>query len=191
MISLNEAKYRQSGATLFTAMIILLLLTMLVIGMFYYSKSNLQVAANMQQRNEVIDAAQNVVEQAISSSNFFTNPSSVFTSSCTTANTLCVDTNGDGIQDITVTLTPIPSCKRIQALQNSALDISNSEDLGCIVGVQQNFGVVGAASDVSMCANSLWEVTALANDAITQSQGSVTQGVAVRIAADDASASCP
>jgi Tfp pilus assembly protein PilX len=184
-------KRYQFGATLFTSMIILVLLTMLVVGMFYYSKSNLQIVANMQQRGEALDAAQSVVERAISSSTFFTSPTAVFTSTCTTANTLCIDTNGDGIQDITVTLTPTPSCKRIQALQNAALDLSNTEDLGCVVGVQQNFGVVGASSDASMCANSLWEVSALANDAITQSQASVTQGIAVRIAADDASASCP
>ncbi len=181
----------QHGATLLVSMIMLILMTLLVVSMFYFGKGNLQIVANMQQQHEVVSAAQGTVERAISSSLFFTNPSSVFPTPCTTANTLCVDSNNDGVADITVVLTPVPSCIKVQTILNSALDLSNSEDLGCTVGVQQSFGVAGATSGNSMCASSTWEITAVANDAVTEAQASVTQGVSVRIATDDASLSCP
>ncbi|MES2206272.1 MAG: hypothetical protein V4525_05670 [Pseudomonadota bacterium] len=181
----------QQGATLLVSMIMLVLITLLVVSMFYFGKGNLQVVANMQQQQEVVSAAQSTLESAISSTLFFTNPSSVFPTPCATANTLCVDSNGDGIADITVTLTPAPACIKVQALLNSTLDLSDDDDLGCTVGVQQSFGVAGATSGNSMCANSVWEVTAVANDAVTEAQAYVTQGISVRVASDDAATSCP
>jgi len=190
----NQMKFEirlQQGATLLVSMIMLILITLLVVSMFYFGKGNLQVVANMQQQHEVVSAAQSTLESAISSTLFFTNPSSVFPTPCTTANTLCVDSNGDGTADITVTLTPTPACIKVQALLNSALNLSDEEDLGCTVGVQQSFGVAGATSGNSMCANSVWEVTAVANDVVTEAQAYVTQGISVRVASDDAATSCP
>jgi Tfp pilus assembly protein PilX len=182
---------KQMGITLVVVMVILVLMTLLAISVFYFGKGSMQSSANMQQRNEVLSAANSVVEQALSSTLFFSSPSSVFPVPCATPNTLCVDTNGDSTSDIVVTLSPVPSCIKVQTISNDSLDLSNSDDLGCTMGVQQSFGVVGATSASSMCANSVWEITAVASDSITQAQAFVTQGVSVRIAADDASSFCP
>jgi Tfp pilus assembly protein PilX len=188
----NDVRIRlQKGATLFVGLIMLLLTSIVVMSLFYFGKGNLQIEANMQQRNEVLGAAQSTVETAISSTLFFTNPSNIFPVYCQTANTLCIDANADGVPDITVALTPTPSCIKVQAIQNFNLDLSNTEDLGCSIGVQQNYGIAGAVTNNSMCADSVWEITANASDTVTQAQAFVTQGIAVRIPLDSSAVSCP
>lgn len=190
-MKMSNSLLPQRGATLFIAMIMLLLMTILTITVFQMGKSNLQIVGNMQQRNEALSAAQSVIEQALSSTLFFSSPSAVFVSPCSSANTQCVDTNGDGVADVTVTLTPNPTCTKVQTIKNSALDLSKSDDLGCAVGSQQSFGVVGTTNGDSMCADSLWEINAVATDSVTQAQAQVTQGVSVRVSTDSTSASCP
>jgi Tfp pilus assembly protein PilX len=177
--------HRQRGVTLVVALIMLVLLTLLALTSFNVSKSNLQVVSNMQQRDEAIAAAREVIEETISSTRFFDTPGDVLANPCGGPNQRCIDTNGDGTPDVTVALTPPPACIKGQSIKTSELDVAIEDDAGCTLGVQQNFGTAGASTGNSECANSVWEVTAVATDATTQAAVTVTQGISVRVASDD------
>ncbi len=182
---------RQQGVTLVVALVMLVLLTLLALTSFNLGKSNLQVVSNMQQRDEGIAAAREVIEETVSNTRFFVSPANALASPCGAANTRCVDSNGDGVPDVTVALSPPPTCVKAQAVKNSDLDLANAEDAGCSVGAAQNFGVAGAVTGNSECANSVWEINAVATDNATQASVTVTQGVAVRVARDDIATNCP
>lgn len=183
--------HRQRGVTLVVALIMLVLLTLLALTSFNVGKSNLQVVSNMQQRDETIAAAREVIEETISSTRFFSSPNNVLLNPCGGPNQRCIDSNGDGVPDVTVALTPPPTCVKAQAIKNTDLDMANSEDAGCSLGAAQNFGVAGAVTGNSECANSVWEINAVATDNGTQASVTVTQGVAVRVARDDIATNCP
>ena len=188
--------HRQHGATLIVALIILILLTLFAVTSFNLGKSSLQTVGNAQSRNEAMAAAQQAVEEAVSTTRLFQTPNAVIlngVASCNdgAANTKCVDVNGDDTPDITVTLTPTPTCISATPILNSALNPSLPNDAGCAIQAGQGFGVAGANTGGSLCSDSLWEVNAVAQDNITGAQYTVTQGIGVRVANDDVSATCP
>jgi Tfp pilus assembly protein PilX len=188
----RPAPARQRGFTLIVALVMLLLVTMLAMTSFNLGKTNMQVVSNMQHRNEAIAAADQTLEEVISSTQFFTTPTDALPSPCNgTANTRCVDSNGDGKPDVTVTITPAPKCVKAQAIKNTALDMSKAEDVGCALGAGQSFGVAGSVTGDSLCEDSVWEVNAVAADAVTEAQVQLTRGIAVRVAKDDVATSCP
>lgn len=182
----------QRGMTLIMALIMLMVLTMLALTSFNLGKANLHIVSNMQQRDEAIAAAREVLEETISTTRLFENPTNVLLNPCGVANTRCVDTNGDGTPDLTVVLSP-PTCVMAQAILNSDLNVGVAEDdLECTVGSGNDaMGTVGSASGASLCANSVWDVTAQATDNVTQAQVQVTQGIAVRVPATAVATSCP
>lgn len=181
----------QRGMTLVVALIMLILLTLLALTSFNLGKSNLQIVSNMQQRQETVAAAREVLEETISSTRFFTTPNNTLLNPCGEANVRCIDTNGDGVTDVKVALTPPPACVKAQPIMNSELDLSKADDAGCSVGATQNFGVAGAVTGNSECSNSLWDITAVATDQATKASVTVTQGVTVRVAKDDIATNCP
>ena len=63
---MHLAKNRQSGATLVTALIMLIMLTMLVVSGIRSSNTNLRIAGNMQMQEEAAAAAQQAIERVIS-----------------------------------------------------------------------------------------------------------------------------
>jgi hypothetical protein len=65
----------------------------------------------------------------------------------------------------------------IQPIPVTALDFTNPQDAGCLIGASQNFGVAGSASNNSMCANSVWDTRASVNNA----KYIVNEGTAVRV----------
>lgn len=182
---------RQHGITLVTALIMLLLLTILALTSFSLGNSNLRAVGNMQRREQALAAARQVLEETISSSRFATTPGDAIANPCGAPNVRCVDTDADGKAGIKVTLSPPPSCSKVQPIKNSDLNMSDSEDVGCAVGTNQSFGVAGATDGNSDCDNSVWDVNAVATDAATQATVKVTQGVAIRIARDDVASNCP
>jgi Tfp pilus assembly protein PilX len=184
-------RHRQRGMTLVTALIMLVLLTLLALTSFNLGKSNLQIVSNMQQRDEATAAAREVIEETISNTRFFVTPNNILVNPCGAPNQRCVDTNGDGKNDVQVAITPAPKCVKAPIIKNSALDIAKREDADCSMGSAQNFGVAGAVDGNSACADSIWEVSAVATDIDTSAKVKVTQGVAVRVARDDVTNNCP
>src|SRR6202030_872219 len=111
-------------------------------------KSSMQIVGNFQHKNEALAAAQEAIEQALSTTRLITNPGTIFLTPCTsppaTNNCLDVDVNGDGVIDIVVNLTPQPTCVKAQIVPNAQLNFANAEDLACSIGPQQGtFGIGG------------------------------------------------
>lgn len=98
-------KNGQRGATLLVGLVMLVVLTLLVVSAMRSSTVNLRIAGNMQAKAEAAAAAQQAVEQVISSSTIFYAPAS---------QTIAVDINHDGTADYTVKIDP-PSCLKMTA----------------------------------------------------------------------------
>lgn len=178
---------RQGGSTLVIALIMLVLLTLFATSSFNTAKTNLMVVGNMQSTTEASNVAQQTIETVISTTQFITSPSNAIANPCGgTPNTLCVDINGDSINDYTTVLTPQPNCVYVKAIKNSELNLSNSEDLGCSAGQQQTLGVAGSTSGDSLCSSTVWEVSAKTT-ATTGASSTVVQGIGIRVSNDDAS----
>ncbi len=187
---------KQRGFSLLISLIILLLMTLLAVTSFHMGNSQTTVVANAQHKNEGVDAAMQAIEIVVNSSNFTQNPAAAITNSnCTTGggnNTWCVDSNGDGVQDFTVTLPVAPKCVEATPILNSQLSMTNPDDLACSSGTQQNFGVAGpTGTGNSLCANSIWEIAAQAVDTATETNVTVTQGISMRIPTTAMTNNCP
>ena len=74
MLSLNKT---QRGATLITALIMLIVLTLLVVSGIRSSSTNLRIAGNMQMQAEATAAAQQAIENVLSATPFVTTPQTV------------------------------------------------------------------------------------------------------------------
>jgi hypothetical protein len=181
---------RQRGATMVVALIMLLLLTLVAVTSLNMSKSSLQIVGNLQGRSQNMVTANGVSEQVISTTQFFTNPAATINVNGAWANSTTVDVYGDGKMMLPVTVTP-PRCIAAQPIPVTALVLTNRDDLGCSRGVAQNFGVAGADTAASLCANSTWDISTQANDTVTNAAATIVQGVAVRIPIDDQQTACP
>lgn len=183
---------RERGITLVTALIMLVLLTLIALTTFNVGKSNLQIVSNMQQRDEAGAAAREVIEEVISNTRFTITPGHALAEPCDgVPNQRCVDTNGDATPDVKVAITPAPKCVMAPVIRNTALDLSRQEDLVCSMGASQAFGVAGAVDGASACADSVWEINVVATDLETEAEVEVNQGVSVRVARDDVTNNCP
>jgi hypothetical protein len=162
----------QRGATLLVTLIILILMTLMLISAFKLNKGNSQIVGNMQQRNQVQVAAQNQVENIISNIDF--------TKAAGVKATTSASINGSGNNDITIESTP--TCLSIIPIPASALDPTNDDDIGCMQGNAQSFGITGTTNAISsLCSDALWDINAIATDNMSKAQVSVNQGTAVRV----------
>lgn len=183
---------RQTGATLLVAMIMLVLITLVVINTVNLGSGSIQTVSNMQFRNQATAAAEEALQEAISSTRFFNTPSTVYTTPCDGSyNAKCFDTNSDGVNDITVTLTRDPTCVQARVINNSELDMTIQDMANCAVQADQRDFGLGASTDRSLCAQSIWELQAAASDLVTQANAVVTQGVSVTVKTDAVDTSCP
>lgn len=179
----------QQGIVLPVALIMLVMMLLIAVVSFNMGRQNTIIAGNMQHKAEVVSSANQAVEEVISKTTFITNPNAALPD-----NKVSYDVNGDGTKDVTVTLSPPPCVKKAQVIKNAELSVSNLNDAACIVGAAQNLGVEGAATGNSLCAHTVWEINAVATDDVTGAEATVTTGVGVRVAADDATnpaSTCP
>jgi Tfp pilus assembly protein PilX len=183
---MNSPSSRQQGAALIVSLIMLILISLLAVASFRLGKSDLQIVGNMQQRKQALSAAQQTVEQVISTIQFTVTPTNALPNPCGLPNKACVDVNGDGVTDVNVNVLVL--CKAIQPILNSQLNWNIQNDRGCIVQVNQGNGVVGATTGISLCSNSVWDTQATATDTVTNAQYVIDQGVGVRVPSSDV---CP
>ena len=186
MISRN----RQQGATLLIALVILVLLGLLGLGAYRTSSTDLNASGNMQARTEALNAAQETIETVISTAQFVSDPANAVPAPCGAANTFCSDYDADGVAEYTTRLTPAPACVSVKVLKNTELDLTSASDIGCMTAQSQQFGVAGAVTGDSLCANTVWQVTAEASSASSGAKVTVTQGVGIRVGVDEMTASC-
>lgn len=174
-MSAMHMKQTQKGITLFVALILLVMVTLLAVSSFRVSNTNLKVVSSMQGKSEATAAAQTAIEKVLSSGAFTTAPATY------AATPITVDLDGNGTADYTVTLAPIPKCLKARPVNPSDLDINNPADRGC-------FGSAGPMT--SRCSETIWEVAATTTDAVTQAQTTVRQGVSMRVDFTEAANSC-
>lgn len=181
---------RQRGATLLVVLIMLIVMAWFAVSTFRLSSQSQQIVGNSQTRQQATAAGQRAIEQTISSFLFATDPAAV------AATPITSDVDGDGHDDFTAVLTPIPKCYRIHTVKTAELDITNPKDRACL----QSSGAGGTilidrpnsavpAGD-SMCANTDWHIAAQVSDARSGSAVTVSQGVAIRVAQVDAGNYC-
>lgn len=187
---------RQAGTVLVIGMIMLVLMTLLAVTSFNLGRGEYQIISNMQFQGEASNAAQMALEEVVSGLQFSSSPGAVFTNPCKgVPNTICFGSNGSTNDDVTVTIksrtSNKPVCIAAKIIKNATLDLSKEDDLGCSSGATQTFGVAGAATGDSLCADSLWDVQAEAVDAITQAKATITTGMSVRVSTDNITNSCP
>ena len=184
---------RQRGAVLLVGLVMLVLVTLAAVTSYNLARGGMQVVTNMGYRNDTAAAAQQAIETAISSIAFADTPTSVFfdNGACGDLNSRCYDVNGDGADDLVVSLTPPPACRTGRVLSTQELDVTNSEDLGCTVSASQTFGVAGTTEPASLCAQTMWDVRAVATDEATRSRVAIVQGVALRVPSGDIATACP
>ena len=146
---MNTPSFRQQGAALIVSLIMLILISLLAVASFRLGKSDLQIVGNMQQRKQALSAAQQTIEQVISSTQFTATPTNAVFNPCTGQNTACVDVNGDGVPDVNVSIVVL--CNAIQPILNSALNFSNSNDTGCLITRREKRVWSGTRRKISRC----------------------------------------
>lgn len=170
---------KQSGATLLVALVMLVILTLFAITAINFTNINTRIVGNQQFKKEAESAAQQAVEQIISS-DFTINP---------VATAVNVDINNDGTTDYMVQVAK-PACLTTKPIQLLELDIAITDDQNCFKSAKATTsGFVSAAGGAgnSLCSNTQWDVQATVTDSgTTGSSGSgakavLHQGVAKRV----------
>lgn len=185
-------KRHQRGMTLLVGLVMLVLLLLMAVSAFNISNTTTAVTGNMQAKMQTTNAAEQAIEQAISSTQFTQTPGKSIPDSCAD-NQACIDVNGDGTKDVTVVLKPQPCIKKIQIIKTANLNLNDPEDVSCMRGATDTAGIEGATTGNSMCAESVWEITAEATDLVTQSKSTIVTGVGTRVPSEyalDTSKAC-
>lgn len=190
---------RQRGATLIVTLIMLVVITLFAVSAFNSSNINLKVVGNMQSRAEALAASQRTIEETLSHTDFYTTPANAIPNACgNSPNTLCTDLNGDGINELQSTLTPNPFCSKGVVIKTSNLQPTRFvDDMACLGGQAQNFGVQGATpSGDSLCADTVWDITAQTltygqTAATSDVNVTITEGVSTRVPAVNIASACP
>lgn len=154
----------QRGATLIIGLIMIVLITLIVVNAFSLSSTNLKAVGNMQVRNEAIAAANQAIEQVLSSP--FTNAPA--------AQSLNVDINKDGTNDYVVAIA-LPTCRR--AVIAASADPSDVE--------------LGPSLSSGSTWNTEWDIDSTVIDATSGASVRVRQGVRVLLADTQKTVVCP
>jgi Tfp pilus assembly protein PilX len=145
---------RQSGSTLIVSLIMLTLLTLFVISAINSGTINLRIAGNTQAQDEARAAAQQAIEDMVSSiTNFYPTPLAAHTATKSVNN----DTSGNYAVAVTK-----PVCK------------GATQEVGAAV---KTVDCANGAKAGLFCWDTLWEVSATATRGGTSQ--SVTQGVLI------------
>ncbi len=179
---------RQRGAVLVIAMVVLMVIAVLSLSSLRASDSGQQVNANLQSRQEGLDAAQVAIERVVSSREFFMNPTAI---TAAPYSPVSVDIHGDGKPDYAVTMQR-PECLRARPVAPSELDPGSPRDRACLSSSSaQESGLVGSPGQSgSICSDTEWQLSAAAASSANGTRVTVRQGVAVRVRTTDADSFC-
>lgn len=158
---------KQTGAALLVSLIMLGLITLMVLSSFTLSSSNLKAVGNMQFRNEALAAANNAIEQVMSSP-FTDDP---------TGESIDVDLDGDSTVDYTVDFSE-PVC-----VSSTKVDGFTSAPSSLTLGTA--FVVFVAAYHLTV-----WDLDAQVTDPKSGASVNVHQGVRVRLTQSQYDAVC-
>jgi hypothetical protein len=149
-----NSRRRQQGVALVIGMIMLVLLTLLVISAVNSGSVNLRITSNMQAQDEARAVAAQAIEKFVSNyANFYPTPVAY--------PNVDYDINNDGAFEYKVSVAA-PVCK-------GAAHQIPGRSIDCENGVKSGL----------YCWDTLWEVSATANDTKTGVSQKVTQGFAI------------
>jgi hypothetical protein len=186
---MTRAPRSQGGAAMFVVLVLLLTLMWMGLSAFRISSQGLQIVGNRQSEQQATAAAQRAIDQTISSNMFTKDPAAV------AATPIATDIDGDGTDDFSARLTPVPKCFRVRPIKTMELDVMKPADRVCLQSSASTgnlFDVPGtavAAGD-SLCAYSEWNVGAEVNDAKTRTKVALNQGVGIRVEKANANNFC-
>ena len=167
--------HKQRGSTLLVALIMLVLLTLAAISAMNATTSGIQTVGNAQFREEATAAAQQGIEQMISS-NFTAAPAAA-----TVPVTFGAATYTAQVE--------VPTCTSSIGLTNGELNPAIAADAVCLgSGAASNTGIIGAGGVVSptaqsWCYKQQWDIRATVTDTNTGANAAVHQGVFTRVPA--------
>ncbi|HEY0684667.1 MAG TPA: pilus assembly PilX N-terminal domain-containing protein [Steroidobacter sp.] len=150
-----HAAGRQRGATLVVGLILLTLITVMVVGAFSVSSTNVQSVGNMQLRDEAVAAANRGIELVMSST-FTAAPA---------AQTIDVDIDNDGAMDFHVDFEQ-PTCISAERMPSAGVPASS-------IFLGSSFG--SSTGDTYL---TVWDLKA---DVSAFDDGTVAQGTSVRV----------
>jgi hypothetical protein len=184
-----RARSRERGSALFVVMVLLLTMLWFAVSVFRISSQQLQMVGNAQAEQHATAAAQRAIDLTISSNKFTVDPATV------AAKPISTDVDGDGKDDLTARMTPQPKCIRVRPIKTMELDVTKAPDRACLVssgsgGNLRETPGAPVASGNSLCANSEWDIGAAVDDPASNTAVTVHQGVAIRVARDDAATFC-
>lgn len=174
---LGAGQPNQRGSTLLVALVMLVLLTLMAISAINSTTSSIQVVGNAQFREEANAAAQQAIENVISS-NFTANPTAAAAAASTTVSF--------GVASYNVTVA-VPTCTSSVAITNGELNPDIPADKPCIGGSQSNnpgfFGPNGLPKPTtqSWCFKQKWDILATVTDANTGANTTLHQGVFTKV----------
>ncbi|HEY9868791.1 MAG TPA: PilX N-terminal domain-containing pilus assembly protein [Candidatus Obscuribacterales bacterium] len=169
---MKPPKSSQSGSTLLISLVLLVMLTLFVLTVINTTNINSRIAGNMQTVTEAQAAAQQAIEEVISTPNFSTNPQPV---------TVVVNTGNNKTYTVSIAK---PECISIVPIKTIELDITNPNDAPCLgSGAVTAPGIAGlGGAGNSLCSNSQWDISATVTEAATSGVSvTVHQGAAVRV----------
>lgn len=203
--SWRSGQRQQKGFTMFVALILLLVFALMAAAALNTTLTSGQAIGNMQWRNEAIAAANDAIDQVLSTTDFATDTDK-FTAQVN-ATPFRIDITGDGNDDISVTFPEVsldgrpkkvgPQCLRYQPVPLKKLKPAETRDINCFgSSAAENSGLGNAEpgatgtitfnSGDSICATTEWAIPVRARDAVTATSVDVVQGVGVRVFVSDA-----
>jgi Tfp pilus assembly protein PilX len=180
----------QRGITLVIGLIMLALITIVALMAFNLSQGNLKIVNNAQHREEASKSAQQAIDEVISKPDFVTDKTKPVPADkrCDGAtNKYCTDVNSDGDRDFAVTVTA--TCVKARPIYTNELDIQNNQDdVKCLVQDTQLINPLPGGQ--SLCADTIWDIGAVAQDQASAANVTMHQGAAVRVSIDNADTAC-
>jgi Tfp pilus assembly protein FimT len=183
----------QRGITLVIGLIMLALITIVALMAFNLSQGNLKIVNNAQHREEAAKSAQQAIDEVISKPDFTVDPVNPVPSlnRCRdvsgSGSIVCPDVTGDNTADFDVKITA--RCDKARPIYTNELDIKNNpNDVACLVQDTQNINPVPGGQ--SLCADTIWDIGAVATDRASPAKVTMHQGVAIRVSIDSADTAC-
>lgn len=185
----------QRGISLIMALVFLLIFAVMAASMFRSSLTSVQAIGNMQNRDQVVSAANDAIDKLLSNTDFANKYLTIGDDTAKTPYSLDVD--GDGSTDIKVSFVPEgaangrPHCLRLEPIPNSNLNQDDPADIPCmdsntsgnsgLAVATAGGGVTTVTQNLAKCSNTEWTLAMRATDQVTNASADVVQGVGVRV----------
>jgi Tfp pilus assembly protein PilX len=160
-LSISQRHARQRGSVLLLSLFMLMVMTLLALSAIKMGTVNLRTINNMQMRSEAMSAAQNALDQVMSTN---------FTDDLAgTARNWSVAVDAGKTYSVAVAR---PCIRLVTPIMNTVLDYANSEDAKCYDT---------ASNPYSACATTVWEITATVSEGWFGANVAIIQGTGIRM----------